>query len=119
MTNEYVVAKEADVPVGGRMVVKVRKREIGIFNIGGKLYALPNVCVHQGGPLCRGAISGTLTSAAETDWKLEWVYEGEIVICPWHALEYNVTTGQCLAYPNRRLPTYEVQVKDGAIVLWM
>ena len=119
MTNKYVVAKETDVPVGGRMVVKVRKREIGIFNIGGKLYALPNVCVHQGGPLCRGAISGTLISNAETDWKHQWVHEGAIVVCPWHALEYNITTGQSLAYPNRRLPTYEVRVKDGVIVLRM
>jgi nitrite reductase/ring-hydroxylating ferredoxin subunit len=44
------------------------------------------------------------------------VQDGEIIVCPWHALEFNVTTGQCIAYPNKKLPTYELRVTDGQIL---
>ncbi len=115
MSVEHTVAQVNDVPEGSHIVVQVQGRELGIFNVHGKFYALPNVCIHQNGPLCRGKISGTLMSGQETDWKPTWVCEGEIVICPWHAIEYNITTGQCLAYPHRHLPVYPVRVKDGML----
>ncbi|MCC7452482.1 MAG: Rieske 2Fe-2S domain-containing protein [Anaerolineae bacterium] len=115
MTAEYVVASVDDVPEGQHIVVEVRGREIGVFNVRGQYYALPNVCFHQNGPLCRGAVSGTVIVNAETGWKRAWMHDGEIVVCPWHALEFNVTTGQCLAYPKRRVPTYEVKVEDHQI----
>jgi nitrite reductase (NADH) small subunit len=119
MKQAYPVAKVADLPPGQHIVVTVRGREMGVFNVGGHYYALPNACFHQNGPLCRGATSGTLVVSAETGWKPQWACEGEIVICPWHALEFNVTTGQCLAYPNRRLPTWEVQVVGDEIKVLM
>lgn len=110
MSAEYVVARVQDLPEGTHLVVMAKGREIGLFNVHGRYYAIPNVCVHQNGPLCRGAVSGTVKATAETSWKRAWVHEGEIIVCPWHSMEYNVTTGQCLAYPNRRLPTYEVRI---------
>jgi nitrite reductase (NADH) small subunit len=99
--EEHVLGDLSDFPVGTHRVVKVGKREIGVFNVGGKLYGLPNVCPHQTGPLCEGKPPlGTLVARSENDWKFEWVNEGEIVACPWHGLEYHVPTGRCLAYPN-------------------
>lgn len=115
MTTAYAVADVADVAEGEHIVVEVRGREIGLFNVGGRYYALPNVCFHQQGPLCRGAVSGTVVANAETGWKRVWTHEGAIIVCPWHSLEFDVTTGQCLAYPNRRLPTYELKVEDNQI----
>lgn len=109
---EYAVARETDVPVGSHIVVAVNGREIGIFNVHGTLYALPNVCVHQNGPLCRGGVGGTLMSNAETNWKPTWAFDGEIVACPWHSIEYNIRTGQCLPFPEKRLPVYPVEVRD-------
>jgi nitrite reductase (NADH) small subunit len=119
MTQSYVVARVEDVPEGQHILVEVRGREIGLFNVRGRYYALPNACFHQNGPLCRGAVSGTVVANAETGWKRKWVYEGEIIVCPWHALEFNITTGQCLAYPKRRLPTWEVKVEGGQIIVMM
>ncbi len=110
--TEYVVAQTSEIPLGTHRVVKVGRRELGIFNVGGTFYALPNLCTHQLGPLCKGSVSGTLVSNRDTDWKLQWSCEGEIVTCPWHGLEYNITTGQCLAFSEIRLRTYEVWV-DG------
>jgi nitrite reductase (NADH) small subunit len=107
--EEHVLGDLSDFPVGTHRVVMVGRREIGVFNIGGKLYGLPNVCPHQTGPLCEGKPAlGTLIARGENDWKFEWVNEGEIVACPWHGLEYHVPTGRCLAYPNVVLRSYEV-----------
>ena len=61
--------------------------------------ALRNSCVHRGGP----AATGTL--------------EGDILTCPWHGFQYDVTTGCCLADPSARLDMYEVDVRDGQLYL--
>lgn len=114
--EEHVVGEVSDFPEGGHKVVKLGRREIGVFNIRGEFYGLPNVCPHQTGPLCEGKPAlGTLVANAEGDWKFEWVYEGEIVACPWHGLEYHVPTGGCIAYPNVNLRSYEVFVEDGKV----
>jgi nitrite reductase/ring-hydroxylating ferredoxin subunit len=97
--------------------VVVNGREIGIFHLQDGFYALPNLCPHQIGPLCKGRVSGTLASTAATNWKLQWVNDGEIVTCPWHGLEYHIPTGQCLAYPEIKLRSYEVWVEDGEVKL--
>jgi len=114
--GEYTVGPLTDFPEGTHKVVRVERREIGIFNIGGRLYGLPNLCPHQTGPLCEGKPAlGTLVARAEGNWKFEWVYEGEIVACPWHGLEYHVPTGRCVAYPNISLRSYEVVAEDGKV----
>jgi nitrite reductase/ring-hydroxylating ferredoxin subunit len=116
--TEVVVGRIADFPQGTHRVVQAGRREIGVFNIGGDLYALPNICPHQTGPLCAGRIAtGTLQADAETDWKPRWVMEDEVIACPWHGLEYHVPTGQCLAYPEITLRRYPVSVRDGDVVV--
>ncbi|MQA83845.1 MAG: Rieske 2Fe-2S domain-containing protein [Streptosporangiales bacterium] len=114
--TEHVVGKVNDFPEGTHTVVRVGRREIGIFNIRGEFYGLPNICTHQTGPLCEGKkTGGTLVAREEDDWKPEWAYEGEIMACPWHGLEYHVPTGQCLAFPEIRLRCYQVVVEDGEV----
>ncbi len=106
----------SDFPEGSHKLVKVGGRQIGIFNIKGEFYGLPNVCPHQTGPLCEAKmLTGTLTASEETGWKVEWIHDGEIVVCPWHGLEYHVPTGQSMAYPNIRLRRYEVVVEDDKV----
>ncbi len=119
MTQPYVVGKVADLPEGAHMVVEVRGRAVGVFNVHGRYYALPNACFHQNGPLCQGAVSGTVVATAETGWRRTWASDGEIIVCPWHALEFDITTGQCLAYPKRRLPTWEVKVDGDTLTVLM
>ncbi len=114
--EEHVIGNVADFPEGGHKLVKIGRREIGVFNIGGRFYGLPNVCPHQTGPLCEGRPPlGTLVSRRENDWRFEWVHDGEIVACPWHGLEYHVPTGQCIAYPSVTLRCYEVVVEGGEV----
>jgi nitrite reductase (NADH) small subunit len=117
VTQAHVVASVADLPEGHHLVVEVHGRQIGVFNVHGRYYALPNVCFHQSGPLCQGAVSGTVIANASTGWQRTWASDGEIIVCPWHSLEFEIATGQCLAYPKRRLPTYSVQVDGDRLVI--
>jgi nitrite reductase/ring-hydroxylating ferredoxin subunit len=45
------------------------------------------------------------------------VREGRIVRCPWHNWEFDITTGETIADPRRRIRTYEVDVADGKVYL--
>jgi nitrite reductase (NADH) small subunit len=113
--EEYSVGRVEDLPPGTHRVVRAGNREIGVFNINGTHHAIPNLCPHQRGPLCSGAISGTLGYGAETGWRLAWIYDGEVVTCPWHALEFHVPSGRCIAFSDIRLRKFEVRVSDGEI----
>ena len=114
--KEHLVGDLSEFPENSHKVVKVGRREIGIFNIGGEFYGLPNICPLQTGPLCEGkTTTGTLVAHKDNDWRFEWDYEGEIVACPWHGLEYHVPTGRCLAFSNIKVRTYEVVVEDGKV----
>ena len=37
--------------------------------------------------------------------------------CPWHQWEYDITTGQTLADPHKRIRTYRVDVAGGEVFL--
>lgn len=115
--RSLVVCAVEELPPGGRRIVRMGNAEVGVFNVDGRYYALPNRCPHQLGPLCEGTISGTLVANAETGWRPTWTKEGEILTCPWHGLEFDIPSGQCLAYARIRLRRYRVSVRDGRVVL--
>ena len=114
---DHIVARVEDFPPGARQIVRAGKLEIGVFNVDGRYYALPNVCAHQFGPLCEGRITGTLIANASTAWRPAWVQEGEILVCPWHALEFDLTTGRCIAYPRVKLRQFPVRVDGEHVVV--
>ena len=114
---ETVVCRLDELPPGQRRLVRVGALEVGVFNVDGELHALPNLCTHQFGPLCQGAISGTIVARAEDGFRRAWVLDGRILICPWHGLEFDLATGRCLAHPRVKLRTYRVEVREGEIVL--
>lgn len=118
MAAEHIVGSTSDFPEGSATIVTVGRREIGIFNVNGRYYGLPNICPHQNGPLCRGDVNGTMIMNPDTGDK-EWALQGEIVRCAWHFLEFKITTGECLAYPEWRVRTYDVRAKDGKVVVLM
>ena len=93
-------------------MVRAGGRELGVFNIRGEFHAIPNLCPHQRGPLCDGRRLGHDRLRPHTGWQLAWIWEGEVVTCPWHSLEFHVPTGRCVAFEDIRLRTYEVRVSD-------
>jgi nitrite reductase (NADH) small subunit len=119
VATEHVIGSARDLAPGSRRVVTHGRLQIGVFNVGGDLHALPNVCIHQFGPVCEGRITGTLTRDRSSGWELRWEREGRILTCPWHSLEYDIVTGQCLAYRNHRLRKFDVKVRDEQVILVM
>ncbi|MGH7911012.1 MAG: Rieske (2Fe-2S) protein [Candidatus Dormibacteraceae bacterium] len=116
--DEFVVGSLEEFPPGTHRVVRAGSRELGVFNIRGKFYGLPNLCPHQTGPLCAGRrCHGTTVASAETGWRTEWGLDGEVVSCPWHGLEYHVPTGRCLAFPEICLRSYRVEVREREVVV--
>jgi nitrite reductase (NADH) small subunit len=114
---EVVVCPTADLPPGSRKLVRVGAVEVGVFNVAGAYYALPNICIHQFGPLCEGQISGTVMARAQENFRLTWLKEGEVVVCPWHGLEFDLTTGRCLAFPKVKLRAYKVRVEGEQVLV--
>jgi nitrite reductase/ring-hydroxylating ferredoxin subunit len=107
----YIVGKVSELPPGERKIVEVQGRSIGVFNVHGTYYALRNSCPHQGAPLCRGAITGMTVPSKPGEYV--WAREGEILRCPWHGWEFDVTSGRSVCNPHRtRVKTYEVTVEE-------
>jgi 3-phenylpropionate/trans-cinnamate dioxygenase ferredoxin component len=97
--SDIAVCAEIEIPNGERKIVQVGDLSIGIFHHQGSWYALRNSCLHRGGPVCSGALNG------------------DVLICPWHGYEYNLTNGQLLVDPTAHLAVYPIHVQDGQIHL--
>jgi nitrite reductase (NADH) small subunit/3-phenylpropionate/trans-cinnamate dioxygenase ferredoxin subunit len=93
------IAAVADVPPGTGRVVETGGKDIALFNVGGRFYAIDNGCPHRGGPLGEGDIEGT------------------IVTCPWHAWRWDVTTGTNTNNPAVKVGCFGVAVEGGEVFL--
>lgn len=108
----HVVAAAGEIPAGGRKLVRVAGRDIGVFNLGGDYFALLNRCPHQGGELCRGPVTGLVTSAEPGQF--DYSRHAEMLKCPWHGWEYDIRTGQSWCDPNdTKVRAYPVTVEPG------
>lgn len=109
----HVVCKVSELQPGERKIVEINRRSIGVFNVHGSYYAIRNLCPHQSAPLCRGPITGTTLPSQPGEYI--WAKDGEIVRCPWHGWEFDITTGRSIFNPHRmRVKTYEVTVEAEA-----
>ena len=107
----HVVATVDEIPPGGRKIVDIAGRSIGVFNIGGEFVAIRNRCPHQGGPLCRGTLVGAVESSSPGVY--HYSRAGELIRCPWHRWEFDLRTGRSWFDPARtRVRSYPVTVAD-------
>ncbi|MEZ4864211.1 MAG: Rieske (2Fe-2S) protein [Caldilineaceae bacterium] len=108
--QRYIVAKVSELPPGSRKIVEVGTRSIGVFNVDGQYYAIRNRCPHQGAPLCRGTLSGTMVPAGPKEY--HYGLAGRVLRCPWHSWEFDVTTGAMIFVPDpMRVKAYTVTVE--------
>jgi nitrite reductase/ring-hydroxylating ferredoxin subunit len=106
----------ADLGEGERLLTRVDGREIGIFRIKGRLVAWQNRCPHQGGPVCTGLVLGrTELELAPDKTVIREVRNPDVqhLACPWHGWEFDVESGVCAAWPQRRLLAVDVEERDG------
>ena len=112
----HVVATVDDIPPGRRMLVNVKGREIGIFNVGGEYFAVGNRCPHEGASLCKGRVVGLVESSEPGSYQVS--RRGELLRCPWHGWEFDVRTGQSYCEPERiQVRSYPVEVAEGQRVV--
>lgn len=81
MSKTVKVAETRDLLPGTGKVVQADGRDIALFNVEGRFFAIDNICTHSGGPLGEGDLIG------------------ETVECPWHGAQFNVKTGAMTGPP--------------------
>ncbi|HUT76084.1 MAG TPA: Rieske (2Fe-2S) protein [Polyangia bacterium] len=107
----HPIGRVSELPPGSRKIVEIGGRSIGVFNVDGEFFALRNSCPHQGAPLCQGSIGGTAAPSAPGEYV--WGREGEILRCPWHGWEFDITTGKSVFNPHRmRVKSFTVTVGE-------
>jgi 3-phenylpropionate/trans-cinnamate dioxygenase ferredoxin subunit len=113
--TKYVVAEVGEIPPGGRKIVEVDGRSIGVFHLNGDYFALLNWCPHQGAALCQGQLWSALDAEVPGEYKTS--RDGEIIACLWHGWEFDLRTGQSWCDPERlRVRAYDVRVEPGSAI---
>ena len=80
--QEFVrVASTGDLEPGQIMLADVDDKRIMLVNVDGQYYALQEECTHAACPLSEGNL------------------EGQVIECPCHGSEFDVTTGVALTRP--------------------
>lgn len=87
------VATLAELPNRKGKIVRVKGKIIALFRIDGEVFALNNICPHQGAPLAKGLVNDCT------------------VTCPLHGWKFNLRTGKSPNGPESAT-TYEVLI-DG------
>jgi nitrite reductase/ring-hydroxylating ferredoxin subunit len=116
----HLVPEAKNLKPGEKVIVTVAGSEIGIYNVGGRLHAVRNVCPDQSGPLCDGDVFDRIEANINPDHTIrEFIQQKQAVVaCPWHGWEYDLATGQCLWNPRYRVRVYPVEVAaDGTVSL--
>lgn len=111
----HLIGSVDDIPPGGRKIVRVNGREIGVFNVEGTFYALRNICPHQGAPLCLGTVGGAASPSEPGEYI--WVRKGEVLRCPWHGWEFDLCTGKTLFDERIRVKTFRIEVEEDRLIL--
>ena len=101
MTSRWIDVAPADaVPPGEHRVFDIDDTPVAVFNIDGELFAIHDICTHDGETLTGGPVEGTE------------------IVCPRHGARFSLRTGEVLAPPAyESVRTYGVRIADGR--LWL
>ncbi len=96
----------SEVPPSSLKFVTVGGKDLVIANVDGKFYAMDNWCTHEQGNLSEGELSGN------------------VLTCPEHGAQFDVTTGKVLGGPDQGPPdsislekTYKVKVQGNDVMI--
>jgi 3-phenylpropionate/trans-cinnamate dioxygenase ferredoxin subunit len=85
-------------PPGERLFVAIDEAQIIVFNLAGKLFAIGDVCSHDGNVLDDATVEG---------WD---------VVCPRHGARFDLRNGKAISLPAVvDIPAYPVRVRDKQI----
>ncbi|TAK12593.1 MAG: non-heme iron oxygenase ferredoxin subunit [Anaerolineae bacterium] len=97
---DYVEVGEAnELGNGERMFISIDEKNIVVFNIAGRYFAIADLCSHDEGPVGEGEIAN----------------EFEIA-CPRHGARFDLRNGKVLSLPAIvDIPAYPVRVTEGRL----
>lgn len=99
MSDFIKVATVDEIPVNGSKLVEVDDVRVALFNLNGELYAIEDVCTHDGGPL----VEGTIVNGCE-------------VKCPRHGARFDIRTGAAISFPAfEPTASYAVRVEGNDV----
>jgi 3-phenylpropionate/trans-cinnamate dioxygenase ferredoxin subunit len=102
MSEIIAICPVAELPPGSHRVVEHDDLEIGVFNVGGELFAIEDRCSHDDGILLEGEVDP----------------ERCAVECPRHGSWFDLRTGRPLNLPAYApVDTFPVLVEDDVIKL--
>ena len=115
---EKFVAKLSEMKDGDRRIVFVGDNEIGVFRHEGQFYAYSNFCLHQGGPACEGMTIAKVDERIREDKTSAGLCFSDTelhFVCPWHGMEYDMKTGECVSDRRMKLKKYQVLQKGDEV----
>jgi 3-phenylpropionate/trans-cinnamate dioxygenase ferredoxin subunit len=102
MTKFVKAARVSDITPGQKRVVEVDGMPVMLVNLDGQIYAMDDLCTHDGGPLAEGKLD---TATGQ-------------IICPRHGARFDVRTGDALTLPAfEPVNTYEVKIEGEDILV--
>jgi 3-phenylpropionate/trans-cinnamate dioxygenase ferredoxin subunit len=92
------VGRVSEITPGKGHVRRLESVRVALFNVGGRIHCIEDVCTHDDGPLAEGDL------------------EGDVIQCPRHGARFNVTTGAVLSMPAPTpVRTFAVEVREGDV----
>ena len=74
-------------------------KRLALCGVKGAVHVVDGVCPHHGGWLAQGAL------------------HGKTLVCPWHAWEFDCTTGECEFNPRITIAHHAVQIAGDDILV--
>ena len=102
MDTDYrfvTVGRVSEFAAGRGRMVTVNGRHVAVFRLGDEFFALDNMCLHRGGPLCDGEI------------------QNGVVTCPWHFWSYHIRTGMMVQDPRVGVSKHDVRITGDEIAV--
>jgi len=104
VTDWVDVAAAEDFGPGSSRLVELGSIMIAVFNVGGELCAIEDVCTHDGSPLLGCGLEP------------EDLLDGDQIICPRHGARFCLRTGAALTPPAYEpVATFPVRVERGVV----
>lgn len=97
MSEFVTVAKTGDVPDGKGRSFPVGSREVAVFLVEGRYYALDDHCPHMGASLALGDV------------------RDGAVVCDRHLWAFRLSDGACIEAPALEAETFEVRLEADEI----
>lgn len=86
-----------ELPDGEMVGVPREEGAVVVCRMGDEVFVLEDRCPHANGPLSMGNFSPPL------------------LVCPWHAWEFECQSGQCVHSDSAAVHRYPVEIRDGQI----